>query len=66
MTGLVLDESRLRQHGGLVQISHVALDATTISADLSTCKAISYGPMTKREDEPAEHKRWLLLADRAD
>jgi len=58
---------KLCQAAGLVQLGHVALDGTTLKANASKHKAMSYGRMQKTEAElAATVQGWLQQAETLD
>ncbi len=65
--GLFFQVLRLCQRAGLVKLGHVALDGTKIEANASKRKAMSYGRMSKAEqDLEAEVARLLAEAEQTD
>jgi Transposase domain (DUF772) len=57
----------LCEKAGLVKLGHVALDGTTIKANASRHKAMSYGRMEERASQlEAEVAKWLSAAEAAD
>ena len=49
LSSLFLQVLALCQRAGLVKLGHVALDGTTVTANASKHKAMSYGRMKERE-----------------